>query len=77
MGNNENLRNEALDTISNEASDLKEIYMAKKRQTKIQVDRLKKSHAACSPSKLKFSGESKKEPPMLTLEKLSREWKVT
>ena len=77
VGNDENLRNESLDIISNEASNLKDIYMAKKRQTKIQVDRLKKSHAACSPSKLKFSGESKKEPPMLTLEKLSREWKVT
>ena len=51
--------------------------MARKRETKRQVDKLKKSHAACSPSKLKFLGESKKEPPMLTLEKLTREWKVT
>ena len=51
--------------------------MARKRETKRQVDRLKKSHAACSPSKLKFSGESKKDPPTLTLEKLTREWKVT
>ena len=69
VGNNELLRNEALDIISSEATNLKNIYMARKRETKRQVDRLKKSHAACSPSKLKFSGESKKDPPTLTLEK--------
>ena len=75
VGNNEQLRNKAIDIISSEASNLKNIYMARKRETKRQVVKLKKSHAACSPSKLKFSGKSKKDPPMLTLEKLTREWK--
>ena len=60
VGNNEDLRNKALEIIGTEAADLKNYYMARKRETKRRVDKLKKTHFGCSPSKLKFSGEAKK-----------------
>ena len=53
VGNNEQLRNEALDIISSEATNLKNIFMARKRETKRQIE---EEPCSMQPLKIKVLG---------------------
>ena len=70
------VRNEGLELIGTELADWKTYYLAQKRELKKKVENLKKTHLSCRPSKLKFSGGSKKDPPTLTLEKISKRMEI-
>ena len=47
VGNNDDLRNKALEIIGTEATNLKNQYMARKRETKRKVNRMKQGWKKC------------------------------